>query len=406
MKRVNENKQILERLKTANRPVVIYGALHSDEAVIQACRAMGIEVACICDDSLRKANNVWCGLPVYTFEDTLRRFGNCVFLLNISYLKNVAEKIEKAGCEWHSCKVIVESEAFEGLEGLEELEYDKSEIKRACYCHDNYLLPGKLYLSNIDVVVTERCSLRCRDCSNLMQFYERPQDYGTEEVVANVKRLLDIVDGIYELRFIGGEPFMNRALDRIMEPFIEDSRVERLLIYTNATILPRKEQWRVFQNHKVIFMITNYGADKSRNYEALLQELKERGATYHVLRMDHWNPCDTFELHDRSEEQLREVFADCCVKNYVTLIGEKLFRCPYSAHAMNLQAVPHVREDFFDTASEGPREDRRKALRRYLFEIDKLETCRYCRSRAFDSELIPVAVQCAEPRPYKKYANP
>ena len=37
-------------------------------------------------------------------------------------------------------------------------------------------LDDKLNLKTIDIQVTERCSLKCKDCSNLMQYYERPQN--------------------------------------------------------------------------------------------------------------------------------------------------------------------------------------------------------------------------------------
>ena len=32
-----------------------------------------------------------------------------------------------------------------------------------------------LNLKAMDIVVTERCSMKCRDCSNLMQYYVKPQ---------------------------------------------------------------------------------------------------------------------------------------------------------------------------------------------------------------------------------------
>ncbi len=399
------NELILEKLKKEVKPIVIYGALNSDESIIHACEKMGIDIECICDDSLRKANSVWCNRPVRTFSDVIKKYGNVVFILNISYIKPIIEKIEKAGCEWYSCKVIVHSPIFQNLTGIEEFEYEKGEAERACYCHDNYLLPSKLYMSNIDVVVTERCSLRCKECSNLMQFYERPVDYGTDKIIQNVKKLLDIVDGIYELRFIGGEPFMNRDLHTIMSAFLEDEKVERLLIYTNATIVPNEKQWEVFDNKKIIFMITNYGKDKSRNFDCLIQELKNRKITYHVLRMDYWNPCDTFEDHHRNEDELEDIFKNCCVKNYVTLIGDKIFRCPYAAHAMNLSAVPYNENDLYDLSANNRHIQRKEMLREYLFNIKKMETCQYCSSRAFDSVLIPVAEQCEEPRKYKKYDN-
>ena len=399
----SEERQILDSLKQETVPVVIYGALQSDEAIIAACNKLGIKIVCICDDSKRKAGNIWCGLQVYSFYDVIAKYEKVAFIVNISYLKPIVKKIEEAGSRWYSCKCIVHSDAFRKLSGIEEIEYDRTEAERACFCHDNYLLPDKLYMSNVDVVVTERCSLRCRDCANLMQFYEKPNDYATGEVVNNIEKLINVVDGIYELRFIGGEPFMNRELHTIMKPFLKTDKVKNLLIYTNGTILPRQDQWEVFSDSKIVFMITNYGEELSRNFDKIIQKLKEHSIKYHVLRMDYWNPCDTFDFHERTKKEQINIFKNCCVKNYVTLIRDRLYRCPYSAHAMNLHAVPWDEHDYFRLIDMDNISEAKGRLKDYLFEIDGLNTCNYCNSRAFDSDLIPVAVQCGEPRKYYHY---
>lgn len=397
------DEQIIEYLKEEKNPVVIYGALFSNQAIVEACRLMGIEIVNFCDDSSRKANRKWCGIEVLSFKDIIHKYKEVVFILNISYIKPVVEKIEKYGCEWISCSAVVNTKAFRNLKEMEEIEYYKSEAKRACYCHSNYLIPGKLYMSNIDVVITERCSMKCKDCSNLMQFYEKPVDYETEKIIENTKFLLNIVDGIYELRFIGGEPFMNKDIHKIMEAFFEDTRVEKLLIYTNATILPTEEQWKTFMNPKVIFMMTNYGKGLSRNYETMVEQLKERDITYHTLRMDAWNPCASFEYNERSEEEKQKIFECCSVKNYVTLLNEKLYRCPFAAHAMNLKAVPACSNDYFDVSHQEDIQVAKEQLRDYLFNKKYLATCDYCVSRAYDAEQIPPAVQCSIPLKYTKY---
>lgn len=397
------DEQIIELLKKDNRPVVIYGALFSNQAIVEACRKMGIEIVKFCDDSSRKANRKWCEVEVLSFNDIIEKYGKVIFILNISYIKPIVEKIEKAGSEWISCSTVVNSEAFKNLKDMEEIEYYKSEVKRACYCHANYLTPGKLYISNVDIVITERCSLRCKDCSNLMQFYEKPIDYDSQKVIENTKSLLNIADGIYELRFIGGEPFMNRNIHKIMEAFIDDLRVEKLLIYTNATILPTEEQWKVFENHKVVFMMTNYGGDLSANYDKMLEQLKQRDIIYHTLRMDAWNPCASFEYNERNETEKLQVFDCCSVKNYVTLINEKLYRCPFAAHAMNLKAVPECVDDYFDVSCRQDIKTAREQLRDYLFNKKYLATCDYCVSRAYDAQQIPAAIQCSAPLHYTKY---
>ena len=41
--------------------------------------------------------------------------------------------------------------------------------------HKSYLKNNNgLSLRSIDVMITEKCTLKCKDCANLMQFYEKP----------------------------------------------------------------------------------------------------------------------------------------------------------------------------------------------------------------------------------------
>ena len=40
----------------------------------------------------------------------------------------------------------------------------------------------------LDIVLTECCTLRCRDCSNLMQYYEKPENLDPEEVISSLQR--------------------------------------------------------------------------------------------------------------------------------------------------------------------------------------------------------------------------
>lgn len=42
----------------------------------------------------------------------------------------------------------------------------------------------KLYLPYLEVVVTTKCSLICRDCGNLMQYYSKPYDLDKDYVMS------------------------------------------------------------------------------------------------------------------------------------------------------------------------------------------------------------------------------
>ena len=49
---------------------------------------------------------------------------------------------------------------------LEDDEYLEYSINAVIECQTNFLDENKLHLRSIDIVVTERCSLKCKDCSN------------------------------------------------------------------------------------------------------------------------------------------------------------------------------------------------------------------------------------------------
>ena len=46
----------------------------------------------------------------------------------------------------------------------------------------DYLKSNHLSLKTLDVQITERCSLKCKDCSNLMQYYTKPQNAEMEDL--------------------------------------------------------------------------------------------------------------------------------------------------------------------------------------------------------------------------------
>ena len=50
-----------------------------------------------------------------------------------------------------------------------------------------------------------------------MQYYSSPKNLSFEEIVQDFERLMAGVDHVFEIRLIGGEPFMNKDIYRILE---------------------------------------------------------------------------------------------------------------------------------------------------------------------------------------------
>ena len=67
------------------------------------------------------------------------------------------------------------------------------------------------------MVLTEKCSLKCDGCSNLMQYYAKPIDEDFEQCIKSIDKFLNTVDYVFEIRVLGGEPFMYKRIYEVIE---------------------------------------------------------------------------------------------------------------------------------------------------------------------------------------------
>ncbi len=60
-----------------------------------------------------------------------------------------------------------------------------------------------LIIPHCEIVITECCTLKCRDCSDLMQYYTHPENLDINEIIRTFGNFLDSIDGLSELRILG-----------------------------------------------------------------------------------------------------------------------------------------------------------------------------------------------------------
>ena len=104
---------------------------------------------------------------------------------------------------------------------------------------EDYIKDDKLNLKTIDIQVTERCSLKCKDCSNLMQYYKKPQNSEINVLFKSIERFMECIDNLDEFRVLGGDPFMNKELYKIINKLVTYEKCKRIVVYTNAKIVPK-----------------------------------------------------------------------------------------------------------------------------------------------------------------------
>lgn len=404
------SKRVLLEIKRRNSPVIIAGAGIVGKVLLSICRNEGIEVECFCDGSEKAAGRAeFCGLEIIHTSRLRERYEDATFLISAASIKDVVDSLGSQGfSNWYAGGLLLKDLDVSQDSPDASLDYAKFAVENCILCHDGYLNPDKLFLRSVDIIITERCSLKCADCSNLMQYYENPRNCDMSMLLRSINAFCAVVDEVMDFRVIGGEPFVNKEWPTVVSRLVGEPKAKRVVIYTNGTIVPKAEHIPLLQNEKVLVIISDYGA-LSRNLSGLMGMLEENKIAHYVLKIEEWLDCSAIAPHNRGAEGNREIFRVCCAKNMASLSDGKLFRCPYSANANRLAAVPDCESGYVDLFREpldaGSIRETKSKVRDYLLRKEYMETCDFCDGRPLSGAAVQPSVQVARPLPYRKYVK-
>ena len=96
-----------------------------------------------------------------------------------------------------------------------------------------------------------------------MQYYTSPKDSDMDMMFRNIEKLMTCIDQLDEFRVLGGDPFMNKSLYKIINKLTTYDKVNKVVIYTNARIVPKGENLEALRHKKVLLDITNYGVSST-----------------------------------------------------------------------------------------------------------------------------------------------
>ncbi len=392
----------------AGEAVVVVGTGRVLLPVVHALRQREALVHAICWSEPKAMMEPGLGIPALAIRDAFGKFPTATAVV-VATPEDTAEwRLRLRGMGWiavKDCAALLASFHYERGAFPHGLGWTHFDIDRYLYEYFLHAHPDLLVLPSLDVVITERCSLKCRDCANLMQYYSRPQDVTFEALFTELDVLMGAVDHVFELRVLGGETFMNKRAHEYVKRLQHYRNFSRIAVYSNGTIVPTRAAIESMANEHTYVRISNYGL-LSRRLSVLVEELERASVTYEVDEMPGWHDCAEIGRRARSAEELEAVYSACCARQLLTILNGSVFLCPFSANATNLCAIPDVPEDRVDLASTLDRDEIRRRLVLMLRGRRFINACEYCGGRPMGLLPLPVARQVSTPLTYTREVDP
>jgi len=412
--------------KTNLCSVSLYGASSFGALALYSLLNAKINIDFIIDDDPSKTGKNFCGVPIITPEELLLKSkkDNYVFIAS-NFIEPIYKKLKSLDLKnIYTCDSLFDHTNFDDLSLFNKSHnyenytplMNSAEAKRKIITHKNASVEFLKKIGNtqdnlnvrmIDIVITEACSMKCTKCSNLMPYYKNPKNDSVENILRSFDLIQKCVDLFYEVRILGGEPFMHKEIDKIINEIVKYDNIEKVAIFSNATIIPKNESLACLKNEKVFLDITNYngcdgGKQLSRNHDKIISILDEEKINYITHPPQVWTDSAKIEFRDFDENILKDMFSKCCVNDILTILNGNLYRCPFSANAINLNAIP--RKDFINLLDEKKSiEDYKEEIRDFYYKKEFISACNYCQGRDYRTATIEAAVQTKEPLEFKKY---
>ena len=411
---------LLEFHKNSNLNIYIFGADIAGKVVQNILSLNDVRVKGFLDNNKNKCFKKINDIEVYHAAEHLQKIDKqSIILIASTYIMDIINQIESQGfLNWAPIYDIIGSNFDKDFRSMISGDLQRNHsggeftkdfvdfaVSNMVNSQKKYLDPDMLFIRSVDLILTEKCSLKCKDCANLMQFYEKPINIDGDELIGDLEDICTLADEINEIRIIGGEPMMNKNFHEISLKAANYDNVNKVVIYTNGTICPPEEKIAALKHDKVFVFITTYG-ELSRNENKLSLILDKYNIQYNNQPAYGWTECGGIDLWNRTAEINKEIFKNCCAKHFTTMTDGKLFRCPFSANVERLMAIPKAPSDYVSVRGYAKNKENfpklKKKLRWFLRDKPLIQACDSCNGRTYGDPEITPGIQAKKNLEYVK----
>jgi organic radical activating enzyme len=255
--------------------------------------------------------------------------------------------------------------------------------------------------------ITTRCTLKCKLCIAFIPYFQEQTDISFDDAKLILKNYFSIVDSVGTFSITGGEPLVNKDLVPIMEEVYKysDQIKQYICIVTNGTLTMKDDVLDALSAHKkIMVVISNYGPDLSRKFEALIKALKSRDINYRIDnyqgdsddKYGGWIDYRDHSLKHTTNEAVKKQAQSCFFWTegpYYEINFGELHPCSRSFWRMHSEIMVKDQRQYIDLLDNESSIDEKRVRLTKISQLVFLNACAYCSGNREDTKRYKPAEQ-------------
>jgi hypothetical protein len=254
---------------------------------------------------------------------------------------------------------------------------------------------GKVYLCSVGITLTERCTLKCKNCLNFIPYIKMPKNFTLKEIQHQLHVLFSSVDYVVAFQLSGADAIMNPNHKEIID-YVGGTYLNRnigtLEFLSNGVILPDSEIIELLKKYNMYFRFTDYNLPQ-QNIVTLVGLLENNNIRYDHVRFDYWldNGYPQQSNGKTTDEQLIAHFNSCDRRSCQGIIDGKFYYCSTGYWAERSGYCSIEKEDYYCLE---PFDGDKKALIEFALGYSEKGYINYCRkcNGGFNSNKLQISV--------------
>jgi hypothetical protein len=385
--------EILE-MERSKEKVVLFGGADVGIIAKKVLDYMDIEAECFCDNDPIKQSKVIEGLQVLPLDKVI--INNKTFI--VCTFSTYNEKIITKTLKDIGVQNIYSIYSILFIYKTRVVKYPIEEEQMLSSLYSFKEFNDNQIIENLNIPVTEKCTLRCEKCSALIPYNNNPNHFDKDIILNSINRFFEAIDGVKRVVISGGEPLLYPYLLEILEKVAKSPKVLSIRIITNGTVIPDINLLKSFRDMGISLSISDYGKlshkkdeliELCNNYKVLWDV-----NTYSYNRWIDFGPFDT--MRNRTRDENIEIFKRC--RDWIKagyLLDAKYYLCHRSAYISYLKVIENEEEgNYVNLVDYNISIEELKNKIKDLNDVKYLNACDYCNTRF--GKIISPAIQTKE----------